>query len=761
VNSSFRLPKRARRARGFSKVLPILVTGLGFVAFAMVVPSNSSSKTEARIFTQGLAIQIDRSSPAYAALEDTLAADTQSDAEIAQAAETRMIAMTPAKPLLSGIFVREPIALKIIRDVRREESLLTQEREQRLENSRALIAALSSALPTVQSTSRPSTLAGTSVSTSDIAQVEASGGTVISNGQILNTQNIASVAIPNPQTKTISRTDLAKFFAPMIAPSVPGFQGLPPSPVSRHPSSAGTGTRVASFDNVNRATQVVQKDTPAPDNQNTGVHQVVISGHVEFTGGIAITNSNDRIVVYRELDEEKLEPAQVWPHDAKYEIFVDQPTGRLVGELHSMTGEIIGRGYFDLARLPKLETNAYRVDKISLMIGPIPQGISGSIVTAPLASDANPKARTAPVGSAHIQLGQLPFDTSSKKDGTFREVNLTEGSTVIAHADRPGHWGSIAFASAGTAVVIPMFSDATVRAIMTAATGSNHENERNTSLIWGRITRGGLPVANAHVDLMTSEISPVYFNKMMLPDSTLKATTENGLYAFFPIEPGSHAVQASDGHGVTEPSLFPTDLQTVTQVNLELNVTKAAKLRVYDAFKTDWPLAAEVISAGRKRGAMVPKSGEMKVTFTGGDGLLVLDADSGANYDRVRVMATKSEHKIDIPMVQTAWIDRIKGAMRVNADPHTGSIVGFIRGAPAYQVSLENESLGPNTKVLYFDARGELTAKNYGTAGGGFLMLNVPQGFRTVLVQPSSTSKALATAVLVEDSVTNVITKTF
>jgi hypothetical protein len=297
---------------------------------------------------------------------------------------------------------------------------------------------------------------------------------------------------------------------------------------------------------------------------------------------------------------------------------------------------------------------------------------------------------------------------------------------------------------------------------MVAATGSDHENTRNASIVWGRITRGGAPVSGAKVDLMTSESQPVYFNKDLLPDSKLKATSENGLYAFFPLEPGAHAVQAAEGHNVTEPSLFPTDQETTTQVNLELNVTRSAKLRVYDAFKTDWPLSAEVISAGRKRGALVPRSGETKVTFTGGNGVMFLDADAGASYERVRITALKTQNKIDFPMVQSAWIDRLKGAQRVNQDPRSGTIVGFIRGPLAYQVSLESQSLGPNTRLVYFDARGEATGRTYGEAGGGFLILNAPQGFRTVLIQPAgANAKAVATAALVEDRVTNVISKTF
>ena len=728
---SYRFQKRKpSRVSRFSKIAPILATGFGFIAFAMIVPSGTSSKSEARIFTQGISIQIDRSSPAYAALEDTLqVADTQAADEFSE------VATEPSRALVSGMSFIEPAAVRIVREIRREESLAAQERVQRLANSQALVAALSNAMPTVQA-AQPT---------------QQSSPVAVSN------------VVVNVPAKKISAKEMAEFFknfAQDMSSKKPAFTS---TGRSRLPSSVPSTAMVSKTDIAGLASGRSKQESQAEAaNPNPDVHQLVIAGPVEFTGGIAITNSSDQLVVYQEVDEEVLGHARVDLRDGKYEIFVDQPIGRLVGELRTSGGELLGRGYFNLSTLPRLETNQYRVEKIAVMIGPIPHGIIGSVTTAPVASDANPKARVLPVKSAHVQLGQLPFDTVTKKDGTFKDDNLAEGSLVITHADRPGHWGALGFSVAGWPTELPMFTDATVRAIMVAATNSDHEDERHTAIVWGRVTRSGVPLKGAKVDMMTSEAQAVYFNQDLLPDPTLKTTSENGLYAFFPLEPGSHAVQAGEGTSVTEPSVFPTDAQTTTQVNLELNVTRSAKIRVYDAFKTDWPLSAEVISMGRKHGALVPKNGEKKVTFTGGNGVLILDTDAGSSYELVRTTVVKSQTKIDVPMVQSVWVNQIKGALRVNSDLHTGVIVGFIRGMAAYQASLENESLGPSTKIVYFNERGELTGQSFGQAGGGFMILNVPQGFRTVLIQPSgSSAKALATAVLVESRVTNVISKTF
>ena len=716
MSTIYRTHKSARRKRSkwLSRLAPVLVTGFGFVASALLIPSNSTKKNEARIFTQGIEIQIDRSSPAYAAMEDTLA-DTQVSAEQIEATTLQALPSTQ----LTTAHVAEPIGLRIVRENRREESL----KEQSL--------------------------------------------------KFLAIAPASSEVIDHPVQK-ISRAELQQFFAPMVLSA-----SANRAAASRTLASAGSSynetsapvpranlgrTNVAAngargFSESKSATELAPS---CLDNPNEDVHQVVISGPLQFTGGIAITSSNDRVVIYRENDEEKAEPGAVWLKDAKYEIFVDQPVGRLVGELRSVGGDVLGRGYIDLACLAKMPANKYRANQVSMTIGPVPHGISGHVRTAPMASKANAKAKVVPIANAHIQLGQLPFSTMSTRDGSFKEESLVEGSTVIAHTDRPGHWGTMAFVNAGSSVELPMFTDQSIRSVISAATGSEVIDERK-SMIWGRVTRNGLAAAGVKVDLMTSEqeVRAVYFNAMLMPDATLKETSANGLYAFFPVDAGSHAVQASDGRSVTEPILFPTDEQTVTQANLELAVTKQAKLRVFDAFKTDWPLTSEVSSAGRKRGVIVPREGEKNVTFTGGDGLLVLDSDAGQSYDRVRVVASKRERRIDFPMIQSVWLDQIRGALRINQLPGAGTIVGLIRGADTYQVSLEDESISPTTRIAYFNARGELTSEPYGKRGGGFVILNMAPGFRTVLIKASGTTQAMASTVLVENRVTNVISKSF
>src|SRR5690606_27198529 len=138
------------------------------------------------------------------------------------------------------------------------------------------------------------------------------------------------------------------------------------------------------------------------------------------------------------------------------------------------------------------------------------------------------------------------------------------------------------------------------------------------AVIFGRVVRNALPVQGAIVEILTANEStkPIYFNDAMKPDPSLEATSKNGLYAILPVTPGAHAVQASIHGGLkSDPEIMPIEAKTVARIDLEMGFEKSARVRVFDAFRTDWPLAAQVTNPAFSRSTMVPHSGESKIPF--------------------------------------------------------------------------------------------------------------------------------------------------
>lgn len=743
--------QKVRRQSLLRSVGPLLATGFGFVAFALCVPSNPSQKSEARIFTQGVSIEIDRSSPAYAALEDSLMEDTQANdqAEGQAGFDGSLNGSSVGKPateiLVSGQRSAAPLAEKIAKDIKREEALYAQEHAAREQAAMAVVQALSKPQASLVAKVDASQAAPEKTQSVETQPKAIEHKTVVLSYADLGVKNREEFAqqFSGPIQQAAREADMSRISR------IANNNRLPNRPRFRDPIQ--NPRTVASNETVRELGSGANGDNP-----NENIRQIVISGNIEFAGGIAVTSANDRVVIYREDDGEKLEPGAVWLRDARYEIFVDRPEGRLIAELRAISGEVLGRGTYDLDQLPKLALNQYRATGIPVKLGPVPHGISGRVLNGPVAN-----SKTFGLQNASVSFEQLPFQTVAGKDGHFDQPTLLEGSSVVIRSERTGSWGTLAIAHAGQALDVSLYSDQAMRALLKAAAPTEMNSERSAAYIWGRIVRDGKPVAGAKVDLMTTDrpLKPIYFNKLGMPDPTLEASSSNGLYAFFPVPPGAHALQAADGHGLTEPNLFPADARTVSQVDLELKVTQAAKVRVFDAFKTDFPLSAEVVSAGRSQGVMVPRTGESKVTFTGGSGLLILDADTGQNYAKTRLSISRTSRLIDFPMIQSSWLEGLRSSQRVNAESGVGTIVGFVRGTSAYQVALDEKSLASTSRIVYFDATGRVSRNQFGEPGGGFAVFNVPTGFRTILIQPSGTTRALGAAVLVDDSVVNVISK--
>lgn len=711
--------RQRRRASRFSSVAPFFATGVGLIAVALLVPVSPSKDSEARIFSEGLSVEIDRSSPAFAALED---ATTSLNERISS--KKREVVRASIE-LVSGRVDGVAFANHIRQEIVQEERQIAAERLAQANYSRIAAHGPREVFPVAE------------VVVPDAVEPQAK-----------------AKAVKHP-TKTISLSDLKvsreELFKSLLLPlASTDKRDRNVAKNSWQPSERATGS--------NDKPDVVARQTEDGVAQQNGkdevsiaeVRQLTISGPIEFSGGVALTSSNDRVVVFREEDGESMEPGAVWLRDARYEIFVNQPVGTLVAELRASSGEVLGRGKVELETLKSMQRQQYRVDAVKLKIGPVAHGITVRV--------HQPTIARQPVAGARVELEQLPYTGITQKDGQYTERDLIEGSNVVLRAARPGHWGTLAFARAGQFAEMPLFSDKSIDAI--AAEVAPGVPTHSKAVVWGRVTRSGKAVEGARVELMTTEneLRPVYFNAMNLPDSSLTSTSANGLYAFFPVQPGAHAVQAIDMKGITEPVVFPADANSVTSVDLELAVEKKAKVRVFDSFRTDWPLAAELVSVGRDHGIMVDRSGETTVRFNGGTSSLILDADAGKSYDRVRISVDRNQKLIDVPMVQSVWLDRMRGSLRINQGVNSGTVVGFIQGQAQYRVALDESSVAASSRVLYFNSRGEVTGSEIGQPGGGFVIFNVPEGHRTVLVQFSGSSKVLSSTALVESGITNVIT---
>jgi hypothetical protein len=280
-----------------------------------------------------------------------------------------------------------------------------------------------------------------------------------------------------------------------------------------------------------------------------------------------------------------------------------------------------------------------------------------------------------------------------------------------------------------------------------------------TGIVWGRVTRSGQPVSGAKVEVLTTGIGePVYFNNLMLPDKKLTETSANGLFAMPSVARGVHAVQVHLGRKMSDPVFLSAENGTVA--SLDLDVMKASEIqgRAFEAFKPDLPVRVEVRPAGHiKKRKMVIENEEGSPIRLAHLGMpAVLDIDGGFEYVSTRTIQNPETRHLQLPMVQRTWYDRITGALRYNPAPQTGNIIGFIQGN-RFRVTMDADALTANSRVVYFDSRGEVTSDKYGEPGGGFILYGVRDGIRTVVIESDghgpAADRIFAATVLVEDGI--------
>ena len=443
---ALRIAQRTPVAIPFVLICVAIATSVSLAVFAAKSPAQDPGT---RMFAEGLNIQLDKSSPAYAALED-IWTDLSSESAANTASEMALTSAnvkTVNANLTSGSSSVLPLVEKIVSENRREDLLAAQERTSREAQRRADVLARNENVKKLAAQFTIEPRPADSQEPTQEAQATQPAAAPIEHP--VQTISLASLHMTReelmrglllPIVKSIPPNSLPANVASKSIPSPSQQRQLPDaitSAESIHPTADHMGIQP-----INAAsTQAPTQDPSAtqPSGQSP-YRQVMIAGSLEFTGGLAVANTLDRIVVFHEKDGETIESGAVWLREGRYEIFVDQAEGSLVGELRTPYGDILGRAEFDLSQFapaPNQKTTA-----IPLRLHPVIQGIAGKVVGRPNPSEAAKRI----VKNARVIFKDLPFSQSSRADGHFEEPNLLEGSTVITKTVRSGFYGSIAFA---------------------------------------------------------------------------------------------------------------------------------------------------------------------------------------------------------------------------------------------------------------------------------------------------------------------------
>ena len=839
--TKYRLRKKHHQSFVLTKLLPVIVIGAAAYLVSTLSPAPIIVKSSQRFFSEGLKIELDRSSPAFAAMEDTLLGNQLTDfnsISLAEGAEDS----APVLMLAAGERSATEMVHSIQRENRREELLMAQAKLARKAQEEQMIQAAAQAFEDMAAkfaTSTPNLSSAPSSPQMKLASAQAASSLNQSSEQSQQelaqtwhdpSQDVKPIEVraePIEISKTIHLAEIGmtreefmrEFFMPLatsdssdVAPTtlVAGAAGAVPF----HPRRRDGGSinqdglrnegnrRIGGLSGINFVRPAVRAGSsaalptrdvsgsaspeaaglPASNNQDVFaesthsrspvsevsrepalnsassindasavMHQLTLAGEFEFANGLALTNPADNVVIYRENDGQVFEQAAVWIKKGSYEIFMEKSEGDLVAELRNAQGDLLGRARLELAKLNSNNAkNPYRMSGINLKIVPVPQGVSGQV----LALGASGRQ---PLADARVAFESLPFDVGSKKTGRFEEPALMEGSAVGLEIHHPGYLPTRTKAFAGadnSAILLPAKAVRAIQAMQPEA------KDHSMATIMGIVTKAHSPVSGAQVMLATAgeDRKVIYFNAKNEPDSTLEATGPNGMYAIYGVGAAEQKVRATWGPTQSDAVIVSAHDRFAEQADLELIETRTAKLRVFDAFRTDWPLAAQVQNLGSEEPSVrAPRDSSGVLKFKTGQRGLFLDVDAGQNYEAARMIVDRDRKSIYLPMIQTSWLERLHGSQKVSNEIHTGTVVGFIQGNAPFEVQMDEKSVGRSSKLYYFNRRGEILSESVGEPGGGFIIFNLPEGSRSLLIQAKGMSKSYAATVQVESRVTNII----
>lgn len=476
---------------------------------------------------------------------------------------------------------------------------------------------------------------------------------------------------------------------------------------------------------------------------------LTLAGHLEMKSGLAFLGSQTSLVVTRNLAGRDVESGTVWVSEGRFEIYVKEPKGYLVAELKDAQGAVLGRGVYDLYKLPQAADHQVRVEGIALDINPV---ISGSQVAT--LSGHSFGGYEIPVDEAHVKspAHDLEFKSADHLHGT---EDFQDGSTALLEAQSEKSLTSIELSQLSNEEEVFLFEPKYIQAMVQLVSPEEASLIQEKGFIIGRVADQGRAVNGAVVEIAGDfSAEPIYFNEAFLPDRNIKSTSSNGLFAVVLAEPALYSIRAQV-QGVYLPAkVLPVEAGKITQSLIERRDIKSLALNLFN-----YPEDHAVFN--RARVSLLGSAdehefglGSQVLQYHEGRGVFILETDLGDFEPLIRMELPHGTTSAQLPLVSGTWLNALATKKRINLDPQSGRAFGF-GGSEAFEVIVD-QGQGKES-IVYLDASGQPSYKPTGEPGGSFVIYNLTPGMHTVSVYSKNGSKIFSQVIVAEYQVINLI----
>jgi|GEM_PF-3954338 len=713
-----------------------------FAALIIFFPLSVHQLDYRSRFTDGLTIKMKRSSPAYAALEDSSQTysdhtDTKVIQEVAALSTGRVrihnhIAAGSAAPKL--------LALKtmVLRQSFQARAPLQRDMDLRTETPGTGLLPLEERKRILAQYFRSQDWSAPTVreKAKELIQAELQGPTRADSE--VRTVTVASSSTPIIVARP--GTDISGLLKGVPHP-LPSHNSImmavntpPPTTPSVTTASAFRGGTAAMLANPHPkpdadATPTLTVSSLAPSQKNPHL----IKGQLEIRDGLAFMGSETYFTLHRVSDGTVHEAGRVNITEASFEIYVHEPRGQLVAELRSRDGQTLGRGRLDL-------DSESPTDDLKIDLTPVTNGATVRVASA--YTEGNHRV---PVKNALVAFDQNGMPQGLNEDGLRQDPDRARSSTFMVRATADKHWPTLAMGTEGEIRDVRLYPESMMRSLLDLTMKEGRSAAEQAGVVWGRILKDGKPIRGVEVELAGSYM-PVYFNQIYLPDNNLHATDDNGMFAFLLVRPGVQAVRVRYNGKMYPAQVFPTEQHHLSYVEINLEGNQSVNVALQDAFDPKQKMSAHVRFVGVDDEVGI--TGSQKLHYPAGPDMMMLEADAGSEYELSRVQVLKSDSRVIVPMIKRSWLQSIADIKQFELVPHRGIVVGYVVDQP-FQVEFTGYTT-ETPQLAYFDAQGMLTAGNSGPAGGGFILYNAPLGLQTLSIKPIASNQVYTQAFVAE-----------
>jgi hypothetical protein len=459
-----------------------------------------------------------------------------------------------------------------------------------------------------------------------------------------------------------------------------------------------------------------------------------ISGKIEFKPGLALTSSNDQLVVYRQVRGERADYGHVFYDRGEFAIYVSELRGDLVGELRNLKGQVLGRG---MLSLDKIFTDRRQVTNLSLFLEPARTGFGGQVFDL---AEMLKSGRVSPLQGARIDyLGFADF-IRTMPDGSFLDVDVVSGSQTLIQVTSDGYLPTMAYLQEGVHLNIPLVKEQVLEELFPTAALARQKNVGLDGFVIGKILADGAPKSGAQVTLLEGlKMKPVYLDDKGRPARRQGRTDASGLFLIPNIPPGLAAVRVSVNGSESESKVIPVGEATVTYLEIDMKRTIDVQVN-YRSFPGSavTPMVTRTLASEDMVEPEHKVAGNLRVA-PGPDPLFIV-ADGGDEFEPMTYTALRESSNLELPVLKKDWVDSLYNKIGKSKLEFAGQILGWIGARSSFVVEIDQlDDEMPTAEVLYLDHKGEvLHGAQEGVVGGSYIILNAGEGLRRVRVYYSS-----------------------